>query len=867
MSSAFPLRPDNRPALPRLRYRSGSYPGILAAMLRRLNASGELAKWTHRAPDDPGIALLESGAIVADILTFYQEHYANEAFLRTAQWPESIRELVRLSGYRLAPGLGGRAAFAVEVRRGDPVEVPADFPIKAELAEAPDPVDFLTIAAHTALPQFNRFHLYRARNSAGVVSIETDRFEIATLGGTADPAVLETFNLKAGDKLMIVPPPPQWLTAGIVIFPQAAPQVIKVRDVTHRNGQLLLSIEGRISFPLSGNVTAYRVSRTFRHFGHNTPPMTTYQTGSGSSMTTRQTSAHVLRHVDRECYGSPSSLHTPLPRNILPLDLEVNDLALGSNVIVEALLHPDNVNDPQRVCVAKTIHSLRALTMSWGNVSGPSTWINFGAGAQLVPNHHFAARADIRDFRLHEVTSPVIALTRPGLAASGNFSTTHDLSFYGHATEAALLAGRRLHFQAEDGRFADAVVVSIDAATPAYARLRPVTLDRKPAGFRRNDFDEAEPTVTVFGNIVEVTQGKPEREVALGNGDARQAFQTFKLPKAPLTHLLDPTATPSHVPELTVLVNQREWQRVDSLFGTGPRDEIYLVRDDAKGDSYIQFGDGETGARLPSGVQNVVVRYRTGQGALGLPKPGAKPSAGARLDRLEKLTLAGEVTGGAAGEPAEKARRAAPGRLQGLGRLVSLRDYETETLLIPGVVAAAAAWQVIEGVPAIQLAVLLGQSQQSNAQFAAVEAVIRSADRARGPGRHPIRVIQCELRYVHLAVTYAHDPVLVTADVVVALQAALGLVDDEPNAHSGLFGLHRRRLGEKEYATRIEGTLQNVPGIRWCRVSACGLLPPANDPATLVVPAAPVRTPLLGCTGTELLQLHSRHLALTPATP
>ena len=83
-SPTFPIRPVNRPALPRIAYRLGAYPDIVDAILRRINAATELARWTHRNADDPGIAIVESAAIVADILTFYQEHYANEAFLRTA---------------------------------------------------------------------------------------------------------------------------------------------------------------------------------------------------------------------------------------------------------------------------------------------------------------------------------------------------------------------------------------------------------------------------------------------------------------------------------------------------------------------------------------------------------------------------------------------------------------------------------------------------------------------------------------------------------------------------------------------------------------------------------------------------------------
>ena len=107
----FPIVPDNRPGLSHLKYRIGTYADIREALLRNLDKTPGLAQWTHRGADDPGIALLEGAAILGDILTFYQELYANEAYLRTAQWRESIADLVRLLGYRLSPGLGGHSTF------------------------------------------------------------------------------------------------------------------------------------------------------------------------------------------------------------------------------------------------------------------------------------------------------------------------------------------------------------------------------------------------------------------------------------------------------------------------------------------------------------------------------------------------------------------------------------------------------------------------------------------------------------------------------------------------------------------------------------------------------------------------------------
>ena len=870
----FPIRPDNRPALRHFGYRLGAYPDVLDAMLRELNASPALSKWTHRSADDPGIALLESASVVADILTFYQEHYANEAFLRTASWRESIQELVRLTGYRLSPAIAGRATFALEVKGTDPVTVPTEFPIKADLRDVAEPVDFLTTDEATAYPHLGKFQLYRPRIISTSLAAAVSSFEISAINNQHDPDTLAAFDLKKGDKLMLVPATPAWITGGTSIVDQPAPQVVKVSKVTRVIDRLIVEIEGHIENPWGNPVKAYRINRTFRHFGHNMPPKLTYQTGSGASMVTEQKNSYFTRHVGRSaphtCSGTPDYLYTPLPIEILALDQEVNDLSVGARIIVELTVNPTDSATAtlRKLTLVRTIGSLKGLTMNWGNVTGPSTWLGIGDHGLLSNTHYPDARADIREFRIHEATSGKLTLRALTEPQTGAIASANELRYYGDAETTAKLVGRRIFFQASDGRFAEATAVAVDTASPVYARMRPVTLDQIPAGFSREDFDEAAPTTDVFGNLVDATQGKAQADVALGNGDNRQTFQTFKIPKAPLTYLLEPIATPTHVPELIIYVNSREWTRADSFFGLRPADEVYVVREDPKGDSYVQFGDGEMGARLPSGINNVVARYRTGTSAIGPIKPGAKPTAGAKLDQLDKLTLAGEVTGGASVEDGEKSRIAAPGKLQSLGRLVSIKDYESETLQIGGVVTATAAWEILDGIPTIHLCVLLAQAQQSNAQFDAIEATIRAADQARGPNRNPLRVTQCELRYIYLNLSYAHDPVLITTDVDSAIRAALGLVDDSDHERDGLFGLRRRRLGEREYALRIEGTVQNVPGITWCRVDYLGALPPTDDPTTLTLPAsltAPVPPAEIPCSPTELLQLHSLHLTLTPA--
>jgi hypothetical protein len=154
-------------------------------MKRRIDAAPELANWTHRDPDDPAIALMQGAAVLGDILSFYQEHYANEAFLRTAAWRQSIAELVRLTGYRLAPGIRGRATFAFEVRGAQPVTLRAGFPVKADLKDVSAPAEFQTLDELIAWPHLGRFNLYRPRQYGLVIGIGQAQLEVATVGGVS----------------------------------------------------------------------------------------------------------------------------------------------------------------------------------------------------------------------------------------------------------------------------------------------------------------------------------------------------------------------------------------------------------------------------------------------------------------------------------------------------------------------------------------------------------------------------------------------------------------------------------------------------------------------------------------------------------
>lgn len=875
---AYPRRPANRPALSRIEYRVGEYPDMVEAMIRQIDREISLAAWTHRGADDPGIALLEGAAILGDILTFYQERYANEAFLRTATWRESITELVRLTGYRPAPALGGLGTLAVEVRGTRPVVVPGRWPVKADLDGATRPTELETAAELLAWPHLSRFHLYRARHRAGSIVAGARTVELTAVGGSAVAGTLASLNLRAGDTLMLLAAPPVWESAGTAFTTdQQSSQVLVVAEVRQVLDRTLVTFTTEVERSWPAPVTAYRLGRAFRHVGHAAPATFTSNILEGTKITgARQHTTAYLRHV----YPGHDCANTSADRNLpgveIPLDQEVRDLLVGGSVIVETRIRSGSVVRP--LAVRRTITHLRHTSMGFAAWSGPVTMLRMGAA--VVRHTGLSVEADIRDYRVHEVTSAALTLRPQATGGTGPFSSGTDaLWFYGTAAEAAELAGRRLTLVRDTDAAAQTLTVVNargDFSGGTVPQPWPVSFDAPPT-FPREAFDEEVTTVSVLGNLVDVSEGKAVPTEVLGNGDARAVFQTFKLPKPPTYHL-SPGATPPHVPELTVQVADRIWTRVPSLFGQPGDAEVYVVREDADGNGWVQFGDGLTGARLPSGVGNVAATLRTGAGSRGPLKPDTTPSPGQRIAEVTKLAMPEGVHGGTDREPGDRAREVAPGKVQGLDRLVSLADHETELLSIPGVVRVRARWDVVDAVPTVLLLVLLEQGRET--EFEAVRATVASYQRCRGPNRFPLVVEQAFLREVFLDLRYGLDARFLREDVEAGIVAALaprdapapGTVpgDSAAPVTPGLFTPRSRILGGAEYASRVEGWAQQVAGVTFAQVTALGMYSPAasRSGAALALPGAP--RPLLAHVvpaTNELLSLTRGSLTLQDAPP
>lgn len=908
----FPAVIDNRPALDHIGYRIGDYARFRAHLLALLDQSRTLETWTHRSADDPGIALLECGAIAGEILAFYQELYANEAYLRTARWRESVARLVALGGYRLAPGLGGQASFALEVKGDDAVTVPAGFAFKAELEDADGPAIFQSLSETTTYPWLSRFNLYRPRLGAQTIGAGSTRLELTAVDGLEDLASRYAVNLKPGDRLIIVPRDNPWEADSGAFSTQTRSEVLIVKDTQTLLDRIVIEFEGKLAIDRGVEIDVYPIDRSFRHFGHNAPTSTgTLNEDTGIMNFTPTT----FPRSAAEEVGDESDLYSNLAPRELPLDTEVDDLAAGGLLVITGELSRIVPFDPtipytqtggfasdtyggfgsatysdlsgyrstaglggssrvrefhifSPLTVVRQIDSVRQDTLVWGGQNAGATVPTLTEELALNPDITVGLY-DIRRLQLHEVIGPKLTLRAESRWEDGDFELDTELNFFGTHAEAVALAGRELLLEDDEGVLQSVQVISeapdfeLTGRDETNSWLWTVRLNQPPR-YPREAFDETDNRVTVYGNLVHTDQGETQDEAVLGGGDARQVFQTFPLPRAPLTYLLHNERTPPQAPELEVYVDGILWRRVETFFASGPSERVYVVREDEAGNSLVQFGDGKTGARLPSGVGNVRARYRVGTGAYGPLQADKTPKAVDRLQPLSKLWMPQPATGGAAAETEDSAQAAAPPRLQSLGRLVGLADYEAEALALPGVRKARADWVAPNGMPRLRLVVLTDGATETEAQ--SVAAAMSAANRCRGAARFAIDTVQGLRQYLHLDLTVSYAADRLAEDIEPAVLAALGVEQGSEEPEEGLFGFRNRRFGQGAHVSQVIAAVQQVTGVVWVRVDAFQRIPlgnpPETDPVALSVPTTRLRRETVECRSQALLALHAEHLYL-----
>ena len=335
---------------------------------------------------------------------------------------------------------------------------------------------------------------------------------------------------------------------------------------------------------------------------------------------------------------------------------------------------------------------------------------------------------------------------------------------------------------------------SFDAALPGDRTHTTLLLGQTLAYRYKRD------TVKIYGNVTRATNGETRNEV-LGSGNASQALQSFKLRQSPLTYLSMPTPSGAES-TLKIRVNDVLWHEADSLAYLGPRDRNYVTRNDDESKTTIVFGNGEKGARLPTGAENITAVYRTGIGLPGNVKAGQITLLATKPLGVKEVVNPLPATGGADREDRDDGRRNAPLAVMSLDRVVSTQDYEDFTRTFAGV-AKASAVRLSDGLRQVVHLTIAGAD---DAPISVNSDLYRNLRAALSRYGDPFQPIQIATRFLKLLVVSANvriGPDYIWESVEPKIRAAV----------LERFSFKQRQLGQDVVLSEMIQTIQSVEGV------------------------------------------------------
>jgi hypothetical protein len=251
----------NRPWLSSIDYRLGTFGSFRRDILDDIAETYELSGLRSRVSDDYSVAAVEMWAAVADVLTFYTERIANEAFLRTATLRDSVLRLVRVIDYQLAPGTAATTTLAFTLERDAVARIPARTRVQSVPAEGEAPQKYETTEALLASAHLNQLRLV-----PGPVGIKP--LAAGSTDATAAPDAAAIVAMAA-------------LTPGslVALYSPSALEIVTVADVTPVDDRLVVRwrepVVGAGFGPAFDGATpgfgAQRLGRTFHVFGFDAP--------------------------------------------------------------------------------------------------------------------------------------------------------------------------------------------------------------------------------------------------------------------------------------------------------------------------------------------------------------------------------------------------------------------------------------------------------------------------------------------------------------------------------------------------------------------------------------------------------------------
>jgi PKD repeat protein len=337
-------------------------------------------------------------------------------------------------------------------------------------------------------------------------------------------------------------------------------------------------------------------------------------------------------------------------------------------------------------------------------------------------------------------------------------------------------------------------------------------------------------TVRIYGNVLKASHGETRKET-LGSGDASQAFQSFTLKQSPLTFISSPTPVGA-VSTLAVYVNDVRWKEADSLDTLAPTDREFVTKTDDSDKTTVIFGNGQHGARLPTGPANIRAEYRNGIGRPGNVQAGQISLLAAKPLGVRTVSNPMRASGGADRESMDTARKNAPLTVTALDRLVSVADYADFTRTFAGIGKSLAA-QLSDGRRQVVHVTIAGADDIPIDKTSDLYKNLLLALRNAGDANVPVILQVRELLILVLSANIQILPDYQWEPVAKAVRARL----------LDIFSFERRDLAQDVMLSEVIAAIQAVPGVAYVDVDKLGGVPEKTSDIVEGVPARRLRTP------------------------
>ena len=848
-----PLAIENRSGLPSITYRVGDY----ARFRESLHAALAASRLGTRDTSDFTLGLVDAFACAADVFTFYQERLANESYLGSAVERVSLQELSKLVGHRLQPGVAAETwlAFALETPPEQPAELasepgsfvtgvpsrvslPAGIRIQSIPGPGESPQTFETVEAlDEARPEWNGMRPW------------LDRFQRPKRGDTFTYLQGGTLNLQRGDLLIFVRPSrdffdesPAWDFAVI--------ETVDV-DLTAERTRVgwkrpLLSFGNELGPTAFSPIEAYVLRRRAAVFGHNAPSPLLFppelRAGLGLvngdwNLTLSPTPA--LGAIDLDgVYPDVLAdgwvvlgIDAFAVPGIQPLPVRFDPPPATSSVAREAPAIPVDPDGPE----PPPPESRETPTDPPPAPGTPMVGLFLITGVAEVSRADFALSGKVSRLRLRPQT-PTYNLFRTRVRETNVFVASERLALAKHPVTdpvqgnrvpvsvplEGLTEGRRIIVRGT--RIGDGT------AFVAQARIERVNKDTAELIIHpplASGVQLQRESVVVHANVAPASHGETVAEL-LGQGDAGAVFQRFEIRQQPLTYRSSENEIGAR-PEITLRVNDVAWEVRRTLYDASPTDHAYTLETTEQGRLFAAFGDGVHGSRLPSGVNNLRVSYRTGLGAEGNVAAGQLSQLLTRPLGVKSATNPLRAAGGTDAERVEDARKNIPTQTRTLGRVVSILDYADFACAFAGIAKAQASVLSLPSGPTVAVTIAAPEGAPLG-ETSPVWRNLLGALRANGDPFVPLRLLAASVRAFRISLRVKIDGAYEQSRVYANIAGRLG----------DRYAFEARGLGRPVHGSEVIAIAQGTPGVVAATLAALHLAGEAPS-LTEKLPAAGTR--------------------------